>query len=339
MRPLVRFPVWCAAAHALLWPLAAGAAPCVVEAAGALPAGWHEAVRSLGPAAAGEDDCSSVRVRGEGGGARITLITRDGRRAERRVETPAELAPTLAALRVTFAEDAQGAASDAPAASEGSDAPAAGGEKPPAEPSPPPPVVAARTTDHPAADRGAATAPSGREEDGDRNATLFAFMVGTRGGADSLFSPVVAGSVSLLRSRWELGVIGGIDFRYTDVESTNPSERGGGTVSAGIFVGRREPAGNVELLGGARLSVAAIFYDEDVSGPARPVTPVEEEPRHGGPAEGRLGAYLGMAFPRRSAVRLRGDLVGDAVVGSSPLLPLTPGWAMSGLLGLEFRAL
>jgi hypothetical protein len=156
------------------------------------------------------------------------------------------------------------------------------------------------------------------------------------GGADSLFSPVLAGAVSLLRSRWEFGVIGALDTRYRSFDGSD-SPSGGGTISAGIFVGRREPAGNLELLAGARLSIAAIFYDENVDGPVG--GPAVQEPQHGGPAEGRVGAYLGAAFPRKSSVRLRGDVVGDAVVGSSPPLPITPAWAMSALLGVEFRAL
>jgi hypothetical protein len=186
-------------------------------------------------------------------------------------------------------------------------------------------------------DGGGSNAPSGRKETGDPNATLFALTVGMRGGgADSLFSPVLTGAVSLLRSRWEFGVIGALDARYRSFDSAD-SPSGGGTISAGIFLGRREPAGNVELLAGARLSVAAIFYDENVDGPA--VNPPVQEPQHGGPAEGRVGAYVGAAFPRRSSVRFRGDIVGDAVVGSSPAAPITPDWALSALAGVEFRAL
>jgi hypothetical protein len=268
-----------------------------------------------------------VLVRREEGGARLSLITRDGRRAERRVEAPEELAPTLAALRVTV--DA-GETNETDETRDGE----------PAKPPPPVPVLAAKSADHPATDGGASKAPSGPEETGDRNATLFALTAGMRGGgADSLFSPVLTGAVSLLRSRWEFGVIGAVDARYRSFDSGDSPSRGG-TISAGIFLGRREPAGNVELLAGARLSVAAIFYDENVDGPAPggPAAP-PQEPQHGGPAEGRVGAYVGAAFPRRSSVRFRADIVGDAVVGSSPPAPITPDWALSALAGVELRAL
>jgi hypothetical protein len=320
MRRPVSFSLWCAAARALLWPIAAGAAPCVVEWDATLPAAYQNAVRELDPEATGTDDCRSVRVRSEEGGARLVLITRDGRRVERRVDAPGELASTLAALRVTVEDDRRDAG------------------EPPATP-PSTPVVETAPIRPPAADTGPSKNATGRDDVGDRNGTLFALTAGVRGGDNALFSPVVSGAISLLRSGWEIGVLGALDLRYASVSGAEPTVQGAGAIAAGIFAGRRAPVGNVDLLGGARLSVAALFYDEDVSAPAPPGPSPSQEPQHGGPAEARVGAYLGAAFPRSSTVRFRCDLAADAVVDSDPALPITPRWAMSALLGVEFKAL
>lgn len=297
---------WCAAAYSIVTAGSALADPCSVDVSSALSPEWQRAARSLDAGELGDGDCERVRVRATERGAAVTVTTRDGRRAERPMEKPEELAPTVAALRVTVVTEKE---DDVTAAA----APAV--------------TAAARG---PAADRGPVAPARASADDG--SATLLSLGAGTRGGEGAFYSPVVAGTVSLLRSRWEFGLGGSLEFQYTNVSKPDSDTPGGGGAALGVFGGRREPAGAFELFGGARLSVAALFGNMDVSVPAMVQ---ERPPAQENPAEARIGGYLGASVPRQSAVRLRADLSAELAAGPRQDPKLSPQWAMGALLGLE----
>lgn len=81
---------------------------CDVELLGEPSEAWQDAVRNLAPLQA--DDCELLRIDAREGGAHVTFIIRDGRRAERTLLQPEELAPAVAALRVVGAPAPQAVA-------------------------------------------------------------------------------------------------------------------------------------------------------------------------------------------------------------------------------------
>jgi hypothetical protein len=158
---------------------------------------------------------------------------------------------------------------------------------------------------------------------------IFALGVGVRAGA-SLASPVLSGAVSLSYRRWEFGLNAASEMHYGWVggEPAGPMERNGSAFSVGLSAGRREPVGGIALLAGARTSFGWLVFDQE--GPAAQPTDERE-------TEWRLGAYLGLAVPRRSTVRFRADLGADFVVANQPPdgYAMTPAWAMTALIGAE----
>ncbi len=294
--------------------LAAGLSTASAHAAGAgctvrvEPPGhpaWEQAARDATVRIAEHPkrgDCASAVVEVSERGARLVFTTRDGRRAQRQLARPAELAPALEALRVT------GGIAPAPAKAADAAPPAAvGGDRKPLPPHTPPPA----TTGH--------------------SAVHFGASAGARIGAHALVTPVVDafGSVSL--ERWELGVFGQWEASYHEIADEADARQRSSGVAAGIAVGRREPVGgSLSLLGGARLGVAAL--DEEV---------VEHNPAQSR-AEGRLGAYVGAVVPRRGSTHFRAELVGEIVpnhIGQTPESttgqPLMPWWATTLTVGVE----
>jgi hypothetical protein len=299
-RPHGKFaPATALAVAALICTLPRPALACRVELAGADSAAWRAAAAALELAA---DDCARVDVAVGESGARLTFTTRDGRSAERTLVDPAELGSTVAALRVTVPEPP-------PSAPESSkEAPAARATMPAREPT---------------------TAPDALEPESSDAGAIFALSSGTRGGGNALFSPVLGASASLMLDRWELGVTGAFEFQYFDLASHSAADRRSSAVALGVMVGRREPISGFALLYGARLSVVALLHED----------------RDHGQAEGRAGAFAGVALPRTGGVRFRADLGAD-VVGAHPGFseetpvgesrgPITPEWAVTGLIGVE----
>jgi len=198
----------------------------------------------------------------------------------------------------------------------------------------PPPAAPEAANEAPAAHaappaRRAATAPPALEPESPDAGAIFALSSGTRGGGAALFSPVLGASASLMLDRWELGVTGAFEFQYFDLASHSAADRRSSAVALGVIVGRREPISGFALLYGGRLSVVALLHED----------------RDHGEAEGRAGAFAGVALPRTGGVRLRADLGAD-VVGAHPGFseetpvgesrgPITPQWAVSLLVGVE----
>jgi hypothetical protein len=288
--------VWAAPARA--------EALCSVELAGENTEGWLGSGRM--PEIPEGADCESVRIEVEGNSARVTFVTRDGRRAERIVHDPSELGPTLGALGVT------GARESAPVSKE------------PLRARPVRPVATPVEADRAPTWNGEAARA---ERD---HAAIFALTAGTRAGADNLVSPLFTGSASLSLDRWELGVMGALEAQYFDV-AAEPRRAPGSAISAGVLAGRRQPLGSAAVFLGTRLVLAALNDESEV-----------DEGRRGR-AEMRLGSYLGLALPSAAKTRFRAEIAADAVpedlggkAADSLEATITPWWAISLSLGLEF---
>jgi len=158
---------------------------------------------------------------------------------------------------------------------------------------------------------------------------ILAVLSGTRGGADALFSPVLGAVASLLLSRWELGVTAAFEMQYFDLSAPDSIDRESSALAFGVMAGRREPLDRVALFYGARLSAVVLLHDY----------------QDRGRGEGRMGAYLGIALPRRADLRFRAELGADLVGASRSFSEETavgassgaiaPEWALSALLGIE----
>ena len=83
----------------------AAAAECRIALGGAPVEGWTLAVRELERSGSVPADCAVVAIEASGERARLVFQTRDGRRAERRLDHPDELVPALRALGVGAARD------------------------------------------------------------------------------------------------------------------------------------------------------------------------------------------------------------------------------------------
>lgn len=249
-------------------------------------------------------DCAHIEIELERStdAARLIFVTRDGRRAERRLAHPDELMPTVVALGVqgvdelsmTAPEDGPAVSAHAPDAVSQLDSPPSG----------------------PAAAPGEARA-------------LFALLGGTRAGTGRLVSPVIGGAAAIAVERWELGINLALELQYFNLDLSEPDVRTS-AATVGVTVGRREPIADLELLFGARSMVAAL-NDES-----------RKDSGERGHAELRLGAYLGGVWPRQGSTRLRADLSLDVVPHESLGAigrRVTPWLAVSALMGVEFGGL
>ena len=223
------------------WPCAAWvaarvcvAASCPVELRGAPSELWLRAGRAIVEAlTTSSSDCARIELELERStdAARLIFVTRDGRRAERRLARPDELMPTVVALGVRgFSERSTPVLQEPPAA------PARAAD-------------AVSPLDPPAA------APA-------KARVLFALLGGTRAGAGRLVSPVLGGAAAIALDRWELGLNLALELQYFDLRLSDP-DGPSSAASVGVTVGRREPIAEVDLLFGARSMVAAV-NDESV---------------------------------------------------------------------------
>jgi hypothetical protein len=290
----------------LAWPGGVEARPadtaeCRISLVGAPAEGWTLAVQELEHSGWVPADCAVVTIEASGEGARLVFQTRDGRRAERRLDHPDELVPALRALGVGASRE--GASS--------SQAP---------NPRSAPPAVA------PAAfGVGAAASSSPEPPPGQGAGAVFALLGGIRGGTGNLLSPALGGSAALKLDHWELGVNLVLELQYFDLDGGEPPSS---AASVGVTVGRREPVANFDVLFGARAMVAALNDESKVDTGER------------GSAEVRLGTYLGGAWPRTSRLRLRADVAADVVphraLGSAGTR-IAPWLGASVLVGVEFN--
>ena len=279
----------------------AAAAECRIALGGAPVEGWTLAVRELERSGSVPADCAMVAIEASGERARLVFQTRDGRRAERGLDHPDELAPALRALGVGAAADgASSLPAPAPPSEPAAAAPAPLGVDTAASSSPQPP---------PARDARA----------------VFALVGGIRGGVGKLVSPALGGSAAIELDRWELGVNVVLELQYFDLGGGEPPSA---AASVGVTVGRREPVADFDVLFGARTMIAAFNDESEVDGGER------------GRAEVRLGTYLGGAWPRTGTVRWRADVAADVVphraLGSAGTR-IAPWLGASVLVGAEFN--
>jgi hypothetical protein len=298
------------ATAALLGTLAGGsshaAARCELVVVGAAGTAWEHAVESLPPPRAA--DCAALRLAvGEfGAGAQLTFILRDGRRAERQLIEPSELAPAVEALATTGLM---------PRAA-----------SPPSVATDPNVIEADESADE----------PFGVD-------LVLGIASGARAGHSALLSPLLTVSAALAFGEWELGLTFAYEMRYFDLQNREFPGWRSGAVGLGVLFGRREPLGDLAFVWGARASIARLTNDAQSSdGPASRSLRVALDPS---PYEGRVGAYLGLTFPVSAGVRFRTELGADFVATSrweaSSVLPalevaaITPEWALCALAGLE----
>lgn len=278
------------------------AASCPVELRGAPSEPWRRASRAVIEALTTDpSDCARIEIEFEVStdAARLIFVTRDGRRAERRLANPEDLMPTVMALGVRGASERS-----TPVVEDGPVAPAPAADA--VSPLDPPPLQSAAAPDEARA--------------------RFALLGGTRAGAGRLVSPVLGGAAAIAVERWELGINLALELQYFDLHLSDP-DGPSSAASVGVTVGRREPLGDVDLLFGSRSMVAAVV-DES-----------QNDSGEAGRAELRLGAYLGAVWPRQWSSRLRADLALDVVPHTSVGAigtPVTPWLALSALMGVEF---
>jgi hypothetical protein len=273
-----------------------------VELRGAASEPWLSAGRATEALTTDSSDCARIELELERStdAARLIFVTRDGRRAERRLAHPDELMSTVMALGVRGVNE-----SSTPVLEDDPMAPARTADAVSPLDSPP--------SSEPAAAPGEARA-------------LFALLGGTRAGAGRLLSPVLGGAAAIALGRWELGINLALELQYFNLDLSEPDVRTS-AASVGVTVGRRNTIADLELLFGARSMVAAL-NDES-----------RKDSGERGRAELRLGAYLGAVWPRQSSSRFRADLALDVVphesLGTNGT-PVTPWLAVSALMGVEF---
>jgi hypothetical protein len=324
--PFAREPLtWALGLAALVWPFNSVAAACVVEVTGQVSAPWQAAAVELSSLGLTDGDCASIQLNVTEERAALRFVTADGRRAQRTLRSPDELASTVAALRVTL--PASEASRSEPRLSD-MEAPAVTPVKAARHSKAAPPLV---TVDGPI---------KGYSPDPQVLGILFALQGGARAGTDlrsqALVSPALDGSAALLLDRWELGVTAAWESRYNRVTINVLSSQESGSLALGISVGRRQPLSAVDLLAGGRLSIAALSnYQTSWSGPANDSLPPEETSA----VEWRMGPYVGVVLPRAATLRFRADLRADLVAhGNLGGAPATPWWGIAGFLGVEAGA-
>jgi len=288
----------------------AARAECRVVLGGAAVEGWKFAVRELERSGSLPADCAVVTIEASGERARLVFQTRDGRRAERALDHPDELAPALRALGV--------AAGDGASSSPAQDTPSAPTAVAPTAVAPT--AVAPAPLGVDAASSSSPEPPSGQEA-----RAVFALLGGIRGGVGNLLSPALGGSAAIQLGHWELGVNLVLELQYFDLDGGEPPSS---AASVGVTVGRREPVADFDVLFGARTMIAALNDESEVDSGER------------GRAEVRLGTYLGGAWPRTGRLRLRADVAADVVphraLGSAGTR-IAPWLGASVLVGVEFN--
>jgi hypothetical protein len=273
---------------------------CDVKLEGNPSDAWRAAVRRLPDGAGG--DCASSILRVERGEARLIFLTQDGRRAERALAGPEELAPSIAALSE-----------------------AGPGERAPS--------AAADATTSPQAQPAVAEAPPAREMD-----VLGSLLGGARVGQYKQVSPVVSGSLLLRIRAWELGVMAAWETGYYNGGHNDAGLQNGAETTSLTFA-RRQPLHALTLLAGLRLGMAVRLHAPVVYAFAFPLTGSGPAVYFPAPRlQGRVGPFVGFSLPRTALVRLRFELgVELAFPEPNSLLPWSPWpfWAFALSVGME----
>jgi hypothetical protein len=254
----------------------------------------------------GAAQCTAIEIEVDRAG-RLTLVTSDGRRAERALEQPFELGPTVQALLVVLDTNSP---TDGPPLGVPGEASATRIARVEASP-----LGTEQPPDAPA--RSASSAVLGAS-------------LGARYGS-GIASPTV-GVLGAFRLRhWELGVMSNWEVAYKSLASDGPRWSGAG-LGAGILVGRREPlTPNVDVLVGTTVAAAVLHQETHARRPEQEATL----------AEARVGGYVGMAVPCRAPLRVRAQLHADAAaIGPTQRtiaddVPALPTWALGVQVGVE----
>lgn len=284
---------------------------------------WTSAARAATGrlATAASHDCGSVEVAVRpSGGALVTFITTDGRRAVRALMSPEELGPALDALLVTLPPE--------PAQPE--PAPVTPPSTEPPRTPPAPLDTNLNTSKGAAPTAGAATPAEVHFHVGASAGVRFGF-----GGA--YVTPAISLRPSGTFGAWELTGAVEYDPSYTYLPGGLPAGFKLWSFIAGLQVGRREAIGNVALGYGLGLGVASIR--EEVNDPDGTAKVAD----FGQP---RASLYGRVIFPRRSSFRGTLDLGLDAALGSVKKratlrndLPDLPRWGVLLAVGVETSAL
>ncbi|MBS2014816.1 MAG: hypothetical protein JST00_18145 [Deltaproteobacteria bacterium] len=277
------------------------------------PPAWVAAARTASDqlAAANAPDCASVEVAVRpSGGALLTFMTTDGRRAVRALMSPSEIGPALDALLVTLP--------DPPASKPPSPAPA---EPPPPAPEPQPSQAAT------ASGAPATSAPPEAH-------VILGVGVGARFGFGGAFvTPAITLRPSGTFGHWELGGVVEFDPAYSYLPGGVPAGFKLWSFIAGLRVGRRDPIGPLALGYGLGVSTASIREEaDDVDGTEKAVD-------FGQP---RVAAYSHLVWPKQGPVRATFDLEVDLAISNFKRkasvrndLPGLPRWGIVVALGAE----
>lgn len=288
---------------------------CRIELVGAPTLTWREAAAWLPSTSDPGTDCSELYVRVDEHGADVTFVGRDGQRAQRRLSKPDELAPLLQALRAAAPDSAVAVVAEASAAR---------------------------------ADAKPALATW---------ALLGKALLGVRVGQDALLSPVLATALLTRYRAWELGLGLAWEAKYYPLR-TPRLLRTAAAVTPALSAAFRQPVKKATLLLGVHLSLGVVLFKVvESSLTVTDVVPLTET-RHTA-YELRPGTFVGVSFPRAARVRMRAELAFDFVAwsegenhngntfgpsatgGSSTTAAffpynITPSWALSAMLGIEF---
>jgi hypothetical protein len=291
---------------AVLGSAALGHAQCTIDVVGPESAAWLHAADELDfelSEHAGASRCQAVVVEAYGGQAKLTYTANDGRTAERQIEDPLELLPTVQAL------SAEGPRSSL--------------ESPPAAATSPMPAKAPSPKDQ-------IEQPQAQAESKPYDLhPLFGAQVGFRAGADHLISPCVGLFGAVPIDRWELGIVGRFEAHYVSTLGGNENVPETSTVAFGVTAGRREPLGVFQMRAGVTGLLAAIHEDK---GNKRG----QAEARlgaYGGavlPLHGRLGLRGDLAF------ELVPYSIGRSQTNATGVYSL-PWWGVTSVIGVEIN--
>lgn len=240
--------------------------------------GWKAAASELEAELAAQrisSTCRLITLFASHGRAQLVFSTQEGRSAERVLDEPIELVPTIQALSVALL----------PAKPEPKSEPATIQTTPAAQ-APPPAAKSAPSLSNEAGPNPYALFP------------LFGVSVGFRTGAGRLISPTAGGSLAIAIAPWELGMFARIEAHYVDPTGQTANRPDASGVALGLNFGPRMSAGRLVIRAGGSLMLAALREDGG---------------DEFGRAEVRLGVYLGIVYPSQSKLRFRLELAPELV--------------------------
>ncbi|MGC4087521.1 MAG: hypothetical protein QM756_06445 [Polyangiaceae bacterium] len=282
---------------------------------------WRLAVRAseqqLAEADASDSDCKEIRVEVTGRKARVIMLTGDGREAERPVERPSDLGPTIGALVITVQQQA------AP------------------EPSP---EVAAKPEPEKPREPVVRVEPVATDSAPRSHLMLALSGVGRVAAPGAWASPGFGGGLAFAHGGWELGA--GAEWMPTTyaLSGTLPAGFKASSLSLAASGGVRRGRGSVAWLAGLSLGAAfmSVQANNDDVMMVDNTDDTASDVETAKPIETRVGAYAGFAFPARSRLRLRPELRFGAVPvrfrdprPANTVLPQLPNFSLGLGLGLE----